>query len=635
MGQSRQYHLVNTPRGGTGAAIVLSCAIFFSAAILVASVFIALKLVSEAGNDVAPPPPPPKPIPQFTIPVTSTLQMSLLFLEAQKSGALPADYPFTWRNNSGTLDGFDQNKNLSGGFYDGGGSIKYTFPMAFSVTMLSWSVLEYWEQYEEENLLVEAVSLIQWGVDYLLAAKYQSIIFAQVGMVETDTECWMRPEDMTTKQRPTQYPCDATHPCSDLAGEMAAALAAASIIFNQPVGGNRDYALQVQDVARDLFDFANTYRGSYSDWVTDSQKEYNSSGYTDELFWGAAWLYYATGDEYYGAYVMNSENQALYLENPYKTREIFNWDKKSPGVQVLLTRLLTMGYGIDQMSNTSSPASLLANYLNEAKLYVCQYVPQNTDANFTASGQLMWAADRDDPLPRPLEYAINTAFLSILVVDYLYPALTANGTNPSTFYSDCNAQLSDIANFAIRQKNYVLGLNPMQMSYMVGYVGYGKAYPLRPYHKASSIPSKLLDDTPYNCMSGKQWLKSPDPNPSLLLGAVMGGPNRSDIFFDERQRRGQSEPKTHINAVWAGLLASLRSPVRPGIQDYTRMWVGLGEAAQKARYIQARLPKYSPPPPAPNAPVATGGAPPFDLTPPAGPLAPEQVSPATPITPQT
>lgn len=107
-------------------------------------------------------------------------RFSLFFSFNFPAGSLPDNYPFTWRNDSGLYDGLDQNKNLTGGFYDGGGSIKYTFPMAFSVTMLSWSVLEYWDQYVLADQLVEAVSLIQWGVDYLLAAKYENIIFAQV-----------------------------------------------------------------------------------------------------------------------------------------------------------------------------------------------------------------------------------------------------------------------------------------------------------------------------------------------------------------------------------------------------------------------------------------------------------------------
>ena len=96
------------------------------------------------------------------------------------AGHLPADYPITWRNDSGLYDGQDQNRNLTGGFYDGGGSIKYTFPMAYSITMLSWSVIEYQQAFIDTNTIDQAISLIQWGVDYLLKAKYQNIIFAQV-----------------------------------------------------------------------------------------------------------------------------------------------------------------------------------------------------------------------------------------------------------------------------------------------------------------------------------------------------------------------------------------------------------------------------------------------------------------------
>ena len=96
------------------------------------------------------------------------------------AGHLPADYPITWRNHSGLYDGQDQNRNLTGGFYDGGGSIKYTFPMAYSITMLSWSVIEYQQAFIDTNTIDQAISLIQWGVDYLLKAKYQNIIFAQV-----------------------------------------------------------------------------------------------------------------------------------------------------------------------------------------------------------------------------------------------------------------------------------------------------------------------------------------------------------------------------------------------------------------------------------------------------------------------
>jgi hypothetical protein len=33
--------------------------------------------------------------------------------------------------------------NLTGGYYDAGDNVKFGFPMAFTVTLLSWSAMEY------------------------------------------------------------------------------------------------------------------------------------------------------------------------------------------------------------------------------------------------------------------------------------------------------------------------------------------------------------------------------------------------------------------------------------------------------------------------------------------------------------
>ena len=85
-----------------------------------------------------------------------------------------------------------------------------------------------------------------------------------------------------------------TCPGSDLAGETAAALAAASIAFRPT---DPAYADTLLTHARQLYTFADTFRGKYSDCITDAAAYYNSwSGYNDELVWGAIWLYRATGE---------------------------------------------------------------------------------------------------------------------------------------------------------------------------------------------------------------------------------------------------------------------------------------------------------------------------------------------------
>lgn len=52
-----------------------------------------------------------------------------------------------------------------------------------------------------------------------------------MGDGDTDHYCWQRPEDMTTSRQ--AYKIDENNPGSDLAGETAAAMAAASIVFKK------------------------------------------------------------------------------------------------------------------------------------------------------------------------------------------------------------------------------------------------------------------------------------------------------------------------------------------------------------------------------------------------------------------
>jgi len=70
----------------------------------------------------------PYPNPQW-----STLLGNLLyFYEAQRSGALPTSNRVSWRNSSALNDGQDVGLNLSGGYYDAGGSLSPKIQCLFS-----------------------------------------------------------------------------------------------------------------------------------------------------------------------------------------------------------------------------------------------------------------------------------------------------------------------------------------------------------------------------------------------------------------------------------------------------------------------------------------------------------------------
>jgi len=117
-----------------------------------------------------------------------------------------------------------------GGYYDAGDNVKFNFPMAYSTTMLAWSVIEFGKFMGAD--LKHALDAIRWGSDYFLkATSIPGIVFAQVGDPYADHSCWQRPEDMDTPR--TAYAVSRDHPASELSAEIAAALAASSIVFRK------------------------------------------------------------------------------------------------------------------------------------------------------------------------------------------------------------------------------------------------------------------------------------------------------------------------------------------------------------------------------------------------------------------
>lgn len=141
--------------------------------------------------------------------------------------------------------------DLVGGYYDAGNNVKFGFPMAFTITMLAWSVVEFESQLNAKNELGNALNAIRWGTDYFIKAHPEpNVFYGEIGDGVSDHQCWQRPEDMTTSR--TSYKIDEQHPGADLAAETASAFAAASIAFkpSNPMYSNQllAHAKQVQKI---------------------------------------------------------------------------------------------------------------------------------------------------------------------------------------------------------------------------------------------------------------------------------------------------------------------------------------------------------------------------------------------------
>lgn len=149
--------------------------------------------------------------------------------------------------------------DLSGGYYDAGDNVKFNFPMAFTTTMLSWGTIEYGRRMGPQ--IQEARAAIRWASDYLLkcATATPGRLYVGVGDPNVDHKCWERPEDMDTVR--TVYWVSHDKPGSDVAGETAAALAAASIVFRRV---DPTYSNILLRTAQKVFQFALQHQGSYS-----------------------------------------------------------------------------------------------------------------------------------------------------------------------------------------------------------------------------------------------------------------------------------------------------------------------------------------------------------------------------------
>lgn len=149
------------------------------------------------------------------------------------------------------------------------------------------------------------------------------------GAKPNDHYCWEKPEDLD-HFHDTGRSAIAVTSGADLAGEMAAALSAASIVFkDQPA-----YSQQLVRGAKALYAFAKRRPSRFSDGLPGSERAlYNSSQFNDELIWGSTWLYFATGNLTYlgDATIRATDNSNRRGGNPFG---VFDWDSKLIGAQV-------------------------------------------------------------------------------------------------------------------------------------------------------------------------------------------------------------------------------------------------------------------------------------------------------------
>ncbi|KAK9721332.1 Glycosyl hydrolase family 9 [Popillia japonica] len=425
---------------------------------------------------------------------------SLKFYKAQRSGRLP-DNDIPWRSHSALNDRGQNGEDLSGGYYDASDYVKFGFTMAFTTTILSWGVISFADGYKAAGQYDDVLDAVKWATDYFIKCHVsKNELYGQVGDFDIDLKYWGRPEDMNMS-RPA-YKIDEEHPGSNLAGQVAAAFAASSIIFKNI---NQTYSQELLKHAIELFNFANQYRGLYQETIPGAKSFYEDIGYGEELTWSAIWLYKATNE---GKYLKMAKSFYETYRLGARPNE-FYFNEIAAGIQLLLA----------EITNN-----------DEFKTAVDSFCSYSIDKQTRTPKGLVFI----DKLGT-LSHAANIAFICLQAVEL----------GLDRRYGE----------FAKEQIDYMLGKNGR--SYVVGF---GKDYPKRPHNAASSCPDK-----PAPCgwkqlttsQVNPQILEGALVSGPDLEGALVSGPDNRDYYEDIREEFLFNDVTLDYNAGFQSALAGL------------------------------------------------------------------------------
>ncbi|MGD9210507.1 MAG: glycoside hydrolase family 9 protein [Desulfobacteraceae bacterium] len=466
------------------------------------------------------------------------LQKSLYFYDAEKSGPGITGGRLTWRGDSELVDmavplngemtnmsssfiqanrsildpDGDGTVDVSGGYHDAGDHVKFGLPQTYSSSTLEWALYEFKDAFVRIDEYDHMVELMRWFSDYYLRSTFRNssgevVAFCyQVGEGNIDHNFWGPPEliDHELYPRPAYF-ATSEEPASDQAAGAAASLA---ITYLNNLETDPEYAEKCLDTAIALYEFAVKYRGlGYSGGF------YGSGFDEDELSWAAVWLHIATGEQEYIDHIVTMDsagNHTGYLgkiinsaEDDWQNIWVHCWDTKWGGVFAKLAPITDdpmhwyifrwnleywSGVGHENSNDTTFLATTADGF---------SYLNSWGSARYNAAAQ----------------------FQGMVYKKY---------TGEDIF----DAWMTD-------QMHYIMGDNPMNRSYIVGY---GEEYAEHPHHRAAH-------GSPNNSMF------NPPEHKHILWGALVGGPGSDDEHVDETNDFIYNEVAIDYNAGLVGALA--------------------------------------------------------------------------------
>ncbi|MBO5264680.1 MAG: glycoside hydrolase family 9 protein [Ruminococcus sp.] len=410
--------------------------------------------------------------------------------------------------------------DVAGGFHDAGDHVKFGMPENYAASTVGWGYYEFRDAYVKTGQDDHVETILRYFNDYLMKCTFlddNGEVVAhcyQVGDGDIDHAYWNSPE-VDKMARPAFF-LTGDKPQTDYVASAAASLAINYLNFKDT---DEEYAEKSLKYATALFDFAMTHEKELSDNGDGPKAYYNSSKWEDDYCWAAAWLYKITGDHKYLEEIF--PNYDYYAAPCY----VYCWNDMWGGVQCILGEI-----SMDKPAKEGE--HVYPDFIEEFKVAAGKspYEEMNCWASVAKAVDTYMTGGVGTITPAGYFWLntwgsarYNTAAQLIALV---YDKYNNNGPGK---YSE----------WAKGQMEYIMGKNPMERSYIVGYNENSVKFP---HHRACSGLTKCED---------------PDPHRYVLYGALAGGPDADDKHNDITSDWIYNEVTIDYNAAFVGASAGL------------------------------------------------------------------------------
>ncbi len=401
--------------------------------------------------------------------------------------------------------------DVSGGFHDAGDHVKFGMPENYAASALGWGYYEFRDAYQKTGQADHIETILRYFNDYLMKCTFRDAngeVIAhcyQVGDGDIDHAYWNSPE-IDDMARPAFF-LTGNKPQTDYVVSAAASLAVNYLNFKDT---DAAYAAQSLDYAKALFSFAQTHEKELSDNADGPKVYYRSEEWEDDYVWAAAWLYKATEDISY------LEDAVNYINYYAPSGWVFCWNDTWSGALTLLGEIDIEHPELD-LQNMYRNAKNITQYEDADFWLQIEKAIQTWMTNYNTPGGYAyrdkWGSAR-----------YNTA---MQLVSLIYDKYKNNG------------KPSEYSQWAKSQMEYIMGDNPMNRCYIVGYSDISAKYP---HHRAASGLTMAEDTREHRY---------------VLYGALVGGPDGNDQHVDITADYVYNEVTIDYNAAFVGACAGL------------------------------------------------------------------------------